>query len=238
MCWDHGFVSKGQVFFRIHADTILQVISFRYEQVFSHYSLEIGLMSLYSEAEDSVFGARSTLNSYSICCLENHSSAVYMSAEGEFVSFKVKSPEYQLRLLEKYGFEWLDGIVTQKDLLQAINFLETVSYKSTIWNNISKLAPFLAIDDYDSADFVIASILNQHLGSNSFSSPPWSKEDFLYYSVHYPNKDVDLLYLHDLIATKNENAIKAYLEENYKKNTDRLRFTKRTGDGSGGHNTV
>lgn len=227
LCNDHRFASKGQVFFRLHADTILQAISFRYERTFSHYSLNIGLMSLYSEAENSLFSARSALPHFSICCLENRSSAVSLDREHEFVSFSVRSPEEQLCLLEKCGFEWLDGVVTQEHLLCAMNFLDNVSYKTIIWNNEFKLAPFLAIGDYYSADLVIASILDQQLGPCSFSPPPWNKDDYLYYSTHFPNKNEDLLHLHKLIANKNKEAINTYLEENYQKNAERLHFLRR-----------
>lgn len=227
LCNDHGFVSRGQVFFRIHADTILQAISFQYERTFSHYSLNIGLMSLYSDAEASLFSARSALPRYSICCLDNCSSAVSIERDHEFVSFSVRSPENQLCLLDKRGFEWLDGIVSQEHLLCAIDFLDNVSYKNTIWNNEFLLAPYLAVEDYYSADLVISSILDRQLGPHAFSAPPWSEKDFLYYSMHFPNRNEDFLHLHNLIVNKSKNSINTYLEENYKKNTDRLRFLRK-----------
>ncbi len=227
LCNEHGFTSKGHVFFRLHADTILQAICFRYERVFSHYSLNIGLMSLYSDAENSLFSARSALPRFSIYCLENQTSAVWIDRQHELISFSVQSPEKQLYLLEKCGFEWLDGVVTQEQLLCAMNFLDSVSYKTTIWNDEFKLAPFLAVEDYCSADRVIASILDQQLGPRSFSTPPWNEDDFLYYSIHFPNRNEDLLHIHKLIANKNKELINTYLEENYKKNADRLGFLRR-----------
>lgn len=215
------------MFFRIHAETVLQAIGFQYERAFAHYALNIGVMSLYSNAEDSLFSARSSLPKYSICCLENCSNAVSLNQKHDLVSFSIRSPEEQLHILEEKGFDWLDGVTTQSHLLSAIDHLDNISYKSTVWNNEMRLAPFLAIRDYHSADRIIASILNQQLGPNSFSSPPWTEEDYAYYATHYPNKNEDLLYLHKLIADERDDSINAYLDEQYYKNTDRLRFLGR-----------
>lgn len=224
LCREHGFVSRGQVFFRLRGDAVLQAISFRYEHTFSHYALNIGLMSLFSEMDDVLLSSQSTLPRYSICCLDNCPTAVSVVRNNGLVSFKVRSPEEQLLLLSKYGFEWLDGVATQLELLNAIDYLDRVSYKSKIWNNRLKLAPFLAVGDYNSADRVIASILDQQLGPQSFSTPPWTEEDFLYYSTIFPNKNTELLCIHELIANKKDNAIKAYLDKEYHLNTDRLHF--------------
>lgn len=226
LCRHHGFISRGQVFFRINGKNVLQAIGFRHERVFDHYALNIGLMSLYSEAEDSLLSSQSALPKYSICCLNNCANAVSIFKEHEFASFSVRSPQDQLSILDEKGFEWLDEVATQNCLLDAMDILDNISYKSTIWNDEMKLAPFLAVKDYCSADMVIASILNQQLGPNSFSPAPWTREDFLYYSTHYPGRNEKLLFLHKLITDERYESIDAYLNEQYCRNATRLRFLK------------
>ena len=229
LCCEHGFTAQGKAFFRVYADSILQVIGFQHERVFNHHSLNIGLMSMYSKADNDTFSAKTSLLCYSICCLDNCASAISLSENNGITTFHIRSPESQLCLLKEKGFEWLDSIKTQEKLLEAINYLETVTYKSIIWNNDKKLAPLLAVKNYERADYVIASILNQHLGSNAISSPPWIEQDFLYYSNCFPNRDMDYLHLHKLITEWKTDLIEAYLEKNYLDNTRRLKVY---GDGS------
>lgn len=224
MCREHGFVSRGKTFFRIYGEAILQVIGFRYQRVESHYSLQIGLMSMYSEADNDAFSAGSFLPKYSICCMDNCANAVAVGFDGSMTTFSVRNPESQLELLISKGFDWLNSITTQKQLLDAIRFLDNVTYKVTIWNDVQKLAPYLALGDFSRADYVIASILNQNLGPESITPPPWSEKDFLYFTICRPNRNDDLLYVHKLIAEKQEDAIKAYLERNYCENLKRLPF--------------
>ena len=228
LCYEHGFSSRGRCFFKQHTPTIMQAITVKHERVFSHYSLKIGLMSMYSLADSSSFTAQSNIPDFCVSCLDNCATAVTVSIDDEEeLHISIRSLDDQIHLLNEKGFDWLDSIQSQEQLINAYNYLEMVAYKDIIRNNERRLAPFLAIGDYCSADYVIASILNQHMGPNSIKSPPWEEKDFLYYAAQYPGEDEDLLHLHRLIADKNEEMIKAYLEGNYQQNVMKTRFKKR-----------
>ena len=218
MCQEHSFLQHGQSFFRLYCQNVLQVITFRYERCLEHYSLNIGLMSIYSEPDVDYFGSNSVLSKYSICCLNNQPTAVAITEENGFTNFIHTTPGEQLDILDKTGFDWLDSINTQKSLLEALCNLDKVSYQGIVWNDIKKLAPCLLLGDYDRANMVLSAILNQHLGPNSFAVPPWTDLDFTHFSNKYPDKDNELLRIHRWIREKDEQALRNYLFKNKDQN--------------------
>ena len=226
LCTEHSFVQHGNTFFRLWGQDILQAVSFHYQRVFSHYSLEIGLMSMYNEPHDLLFHRSSIVPRYSICCLNNQPHAISSVLVDGYNSTVIASPDEQLDILEKKGFEWFDGINNQERLLLSIFELDRAYHQSIIWNDMYKLAPYLAIGDYHGAKDIISSILNQHLGRDSFAKPPWTDQDFMYYSQHllYEDEDKELFRIYQWIQEKNEQAIKEYLFQNKEKNLQCGRF--------------
>lgn len=191
-------------------------------------------MSMYSRAEHEVFSARCPLATYCICFLIGHSTAVSIQKhENNMLSFNVMSPEEQLALLDKIGFDWLDKIQNQMQLRNALFDLDSAINGTILWNDIWKLAPFLVTEDYQSADKVVSSILYQHAGSQSFPVPPWSPEDYDIYCRLYPNKDEKFICMHRWIANQEKEKIREYLLDNYNKNITMGNFIthNKTGDG-------
>lgn len=233
MCQKHSFLQHGRSFFRLYCQNVLQVITFRYERCFEHYSLAIGLMSIYSKPDVDYFRSNSTLPKYSVCCLNNQSTAVAVNEENGFTSFTLASPSEQLDILDKKGFDWLDSINTQEELLEALCNLDKVAYQGTVWNDINKLAPYLFLGDYHGANMVISAILDQHLGADSFSAPPWTDQNFTQFLNAYPNKDNELLRIYRWIREKDEQALRNYLSQNKDQN---LRYgyflSRKVGDSS------
>jgi len=218
MCQEHSFLQRGRSFFRLYSQNVLQVIMFRYERCFEHYSLDIGLMSIYSEPDPEFFSSSSALPNYSICCLNNQSTAVSMTEIDGHVNLNITSPSDQLDILNQKGFDWLDSISSQAKLLEALCYLDKAAYQGIVWNDMQKLAPYLSLGDYRSANMVISAILDQHLGPKSFATPPWTSEDYLRFSNTFPNKDKDLLQIYHWIQEKNEQSIKNYLVQNRTQN--------------------
>jgi hypothetical protein len=226
-CCMHSFVKHGTTYFRLWGDGILQAIRLQHEPCFDHYSLNIGLMSMYSSSTPECFCSKSSLPRYSICCINNQANAVSLSSSNGLVKFNTTSVRDQIEILKTQGFDWLDNIDTQSSLLEALYYLDQIAYKAIIWNDIYKLAPSLYLSDFQKANLVISSILDQQLGPDSFSRPPWTEEDFLQYSMRYPNEGADFLYLHKLIVDERGDSINAYLVEQYHKNMSKLHFLRK-----------
>ncbi len=233
MCKEHSFIKRGQSYFRLHKSDVLQVVKFQYERCFNHYSLDVGLLSMYSAPYREYYGSKSVLPRYSICCLNGQSTAIAVSSRGWLTEFNVISPQAQLDILNKKGFDWLDSIKDQGSLFEALCYLDQMAYKAIVWNDARKLAPCLFLRDYQNANMIISSILDQHLGPKSFSPPPWSNDDYSFYASTYPLKDSDLLLMHRWIQQKDERAIQEYLIKNKTENCRHLGMRdKKTEDGS------
>ena len=238
LCEPLGFHSRGRFFFRVHGD-VVQALTFRYEPKFSFYSLDVGLVSLYRKAYPLDFTAQSGITRGSICYLENYKTPVlyipdYIFDGQKVFKIHVMTPEEQLAILEKKGIAWLNGIFTQSALLEAYKLLDCTGGSNFLWCDSCKLAPFLMLEDYENADRVIASLLNQYVwppvfpvGRGGISTVPWTEDDFVRYAALYPEKGGDLLAIHHLIANRDKPAIRQYLEENYQENLKKLQFRKR-----------
>ena len=62
----HGFFQRGDAFFRVVGDGVLQLLKFEHERCFSHFSLCIGLYSMYSELEQRWFTSTGCIPQYSV----------------------------------------------------------------------------------------------------------------------------------------------------------------------------
>ena len=228
LCIQHGFVRKGNTFFRAVGDGVLQIIKFQYERCFEHYSLDFGLLSLYEVLSEEDFSARNHATNYSICIFANQRNAVLMKkVDGIFV-IEIMSPQAQIKLLEKHGFSWLDSIDSQRALTLALCDLDVKMHGEIIWNRTRKIAPYLATGNYAYAEKVIYSILNQHLGPESWTSLPWTEEDYARYMDLYPKKDADLIQIHEWISNNDPQKIQEYLSLNYFRNLKLGKFLRLT----------
>lgn len=224
LCKNHSFIQKGQNYYRIIGDGVLQVIKLQYERSFNHYSLNICLISLYSKHSKENFFKNSSFPQYSICCLIGQQTSVSYTEQNGISYFHIMSLHDQITLLAEKGFDWLDHINDQERLWKALFDLDTVSYKSVIWNDVQKIAPFLATENYIHADRVISSMLSQQLGPNTWAEPPWTEKDFTQYEHLYPTENRDLILIHQWIAENSIENIKTYLYNNYLKNKGMYNF--------------
>lgn len=217
-CSLHSFIKHGSTYFRLCNEDILQAISFNYEPSFAHYSLNIGLMSMYGSPSAEYFYSKSSLPRYSICCINNQANAVSLSAIKGLVEVKIISAHEQIEILSLKGFDWLNTINSQGSLLEALCYLDQMTYKATIWNDLYKLAPCLYLKDFYKANLIISSILDQHLGPDSFSQPPWSEVDYTIFIDKFPTLNNELLTIYHWIQNKDEQAIFDFLSKNKEEN--------------------
>ncbi len=227
LCSSHGFKRRGKVYFRVIGDGILQAMKLSYERVFQHYSLDVGFRSMYDENKKDDFTAKSIVPYYSICCLQGEQTAVLCKMVDEFVSVHVLSVQDQLAILKEDGFAWLDTVNNHKKLSKTLCELDQTGGGSIIWHDREKFVPYLVTEDYASADYVLAAILQQHLYVKAWTTLPWTDDDFRRYAREYPDKDEWVLRMHDMIASKDYTRIRAYLDENYARNMTFAKFLRR-----------
>lgn len=224
LCHAHSFAHRGRTYFRIIGDGVLQVIKFEYERCFEHYSLDLGLISMYSECEQEDFTASSCIPRYCVSVFINQSTAVSSKINNGIYSYQVMSPQDQIEILSEKGFPWLDTINSSNMLLDALCMLDKGSEKTVRWNDSRKIAPYLLSNRYECADHVIASILRQHLGPNVWKELPWTSQDFDLYACRYPQKDQKYLTIHNWIEQNDTASIQDYLAQNYAKNMALAKF--------------
>lgn len=105
------FSRRGDAFFRILGDGVLQVLKFEYEPCFTHYSLNVGLFSMYSELRESWFTSSGCIPRYCVMNFAGKQNAINVKTdENNIYTFNVISPEAQIQTLEESAFPVLDSI--------------------------------------------------------------------------------------------------------------------------------
>lgn len=170
----------------------------------------MGLYSLYSELHPNWLSSSGCILRYPV------------SALAELGTNDDVSVETQLSVLMEVGLPWLESICTQQKLIDAVCDFETRQYGKIQWVDSFKLAPYLLSGDYLSADRVITSILQQHVGPHYWTTKQWTSEDYEIYKHRYPGRDTKLLEIHKWIVEDCSTAIDEYLRTNYVANGHEL----------------
>lgn len=208
----YGFAAKRNCYCRKKDDGILQFIKFEYEQRLSRYELRMGLYSLYSELKPHWLTPGGCILRYPVIALSTN------------IKHDSISPSTQVDALQEYGLPWLDAMHTQRNLVDAICEIEMKENGKIMWHDSLKLAPFLASEDYFAADRVISSILQQHVGPAAWTHQPWVESDFNIYRARYPDKDSELIRIHEWIRDKDNASIISWLQDNWVINSKNLKF--------------
>lgn len=203
LCNGSGFVRRGQAFFRLRGDGVLQVIKCRYERHLRGSVIAVGLFSMYGPLEPQWFTSSGCIPRYSVtnCAQLNNRPLVCAAPLGE-----------QLELLRSRVLPWLDSIATQKDLLRAILKLDPR------WNDGQKLGPYLACGQYNHGKKVLREILFQHdfAGIHRSGFPE---------SANAPtSRDEDLRMLSEQLDREDPGQITAYLQRNLARNMEYAKF--------------
>lgn len=175
---EYHFTRRGKAFFRVVGDGVLQTIKAGYEIHGSFYELSIGLDSMYSPLKADWLTSFGCIPAYNISNLIGKDSAksVYLTSDRVLMSNLI-SIEEQVQLLWDKGIPWLDGILTQRKLADAMCQLES-DVSKIYWNDSRKLGAFLACKDYGHAEYAIFRILHQHQSATGggWVEPPWTEE--------------------------------------------------------------
>ncbi len=213
LCIASGFARKGQAFFRIVGDGVLQVIKCKYERSLRGDILSVGLFSMYGDLQPQWFTASGCIPRYSItnCFYQNNRPLV--------LAVPLLT---QLDMLKSQVLPWLDSIDTQKKLIRAISRLDPR------WNDGLKVGPYLACGEGNHAKKVLREILSQHDFARINRSRYEAEPNGLL--LKQEQEDDNLLALLELIDRDDPNEIHAYLMGNYTRNMAYAKFcTKNSG---------
>ena len=212
LCIGSGFARKGQAFFRIVGDGVLQVIKCKYERSLQGDILSVGLFSMYGELQPQWFTASGCIPRYSITnCVHQNNRPLVLA---------VPLPT-QLDMLKTQVLPWLDSIDTQKKLVRAISRLDPR------WNDGLKIGPYLACGQGNHAKKVLREILSQHDFARSNGSRYLMESNGMMF-LKQEQEDNDLLALLELIDRDDPDEIHAYLMRNYERNMTYAKFCTKT----------
>lgn len=205
------FKKRGNAFFRANADGVLQIIKHVYEPNGCTHELKLGLFSMYSKLRPEWFTSGGCIPRYSIFCLTGQHHVPYFYG----LKDKQQYARTQEEILLIDGLPWLNSIETQKDLIQALCYLETSSGGNVSWVDSLKIEPFLYCNEFASVRRVINAIKEQRHIAYHIKKRTLPKEMYEQYILSR-KKDDDLLeYLLQLIETDSVSEIQKYLLANY-----------------------
>ena len=206
ICRAYDFVQRGDTFFRVWGDGVLQVVRCRRERPLYEDVILVGLFSMYGELMQQWFTSLGAIPRYSVlnCFQQNEIPLIYAPALS-----------VQLDMLRTGVMPWLNSIDTQKKLVTAITKLDSR------WNDDLKIGPYLACGEDNHAKKVIKEILAQHRIADS--NRGYVTED---YRLCRQKEDAALYALIDMIDEGEKN-IQRYLHENYERNISYAKFCMR-----------
>lgn len=217
-----GFTKRGDAFFRIVGDGVLQLLKFEYERCFSHFNLAVGLYSMYSEMERNWFTSAGCIPQYSVMNFVGEASAIRVHKEKDTYTFDIVSVQKQIEVLNDCALPTLDIIQTQDQLVEQMCELDVSRFGSIVWNDSRKYAPFLKSGNHEKAKKVIQSILTQQ---NVQTSTKGSNDTHLFESCKYiGEEDQAFMQKLDFILTANNDEIDSYLLRNKERNCSFARF--------------
>ena len=214
----HDFVRRGDTFYRVHGDGVLQTLKFRKEPVgYATYVLGVGLQSMYAELSPQMFTSQGSVQQYTIVNIAGQKLIPNWSKSAlAFV-------EFQLDILKSEGLIWLDCIKTQQQLSEAFVKLDNVE-GDTIWNDENKIVPYLRSGEFENAQKVIGSILEQHRTADYYNRTYTSRLQRQRYIQLRTQEDAKLEQLLKMILAKDTTAVHRYLMANYLRNVQHAQF--------------
>lgn len=181
MCKKHGFSKRGNAFFRVHGDGVLQVLQYSLKRhPFYEEVIYIGLFSMYSELLPQWFTASGCIPTYIEKYLETPRWSLETTQKLRMAAFQhvpaqlhvndfenVCTFHIDLKGLETVMFPFLDAITTQKAMLRGIESLEQCSSpvppsqgdKGKRWTDSRKFAAYLACGEVENAARIEQSLL-------------------------------------------------------------------------------
>lgn len=229
----YGFKRRGEAFFRVVGDGILQVIKFEYERVDEDFNLSVGLFSMYGKLLKQWFTSLDCIPQY---LAVNFVGKRYIRATGEIYDKEtgVKlvydkefiSTDEQMDILMEKVIPRLNKMQTQEDLIEEMYCLDKIKFVGEIfWLDSLKLGAFIAAGQNDNAIRVISAHLYQRLrcrvnGGEEWEKTYWTEEDVEKYEKLklFPEDDEYFTGLFRMVKRNDKEEIRKYLIDNYECN--------------------
>ena len=208
---EQGFVKRGSAFFRIHGDGIVQVL--QYQRKSDGYYLFMGLYSMYGELMKQWFSSWGCIPRYEILLLDGKRDLPdRWEREG------LDTDRMQAELLREKGIPFLNGVRTQKELVEAIFSLDGH------WNDAMKIAPLLSCRDYENAAQVVSAIIEQHETVRKHKREYLPDEDFRKHQERWESITDHFRELLAMVRRCDDREIQEWMEQNYAVNADYAKF--------------
>ena len=208
---EQGFVKRGSAFFRIHGDGIVQVL--QYQRQSDGYYLFMGLHSMYGELMKQWFSSWGCIPRYEILLLDGK-----QVLPDRWERDGLDTDRMQAELLREKGIPFLNGVRTQKELVDAIFSLDGH------WNDAMKIAPLLSCRDYENAAQVVSAIIEQHETVKKHKREYLSDDDFRKHQEHWEPITAHFRDLLAMVRRCDDREIKEWMEQNYAVNADYAKF--------------
>ena len=149
----YGFSKGNNVFLRCVGDGIIQVISlsqfplsghsFTKHSKFKHnrYVISIGMRSMFSDIPE--------LQYSNLKCICEYFPENFLGIRLDSTSYQ--GFEYEFEIMKLKGFSFLDTVLTQKELINAVCNLDRTQFGLCIPHRIELAAPYLICDERDQA---------------------------------------------------------------------------------------
>ena len=220
----HSFVKRGNAFFRVIGDGVLQILKFEYERCFEHHSLSIGLQSMYGEWMPQHFTSGGCIPCHSVMNYVGERTAVRTHIHGGIHYSEIVSPAEQIHVLTEHCLPVLNEIRTQQQLLNHLLELDIIQGTHVIWNDGHKIAPSLACGDMDTAEHVVQAILDQHQDALLASKRYLKPEQYMDKCRRLEEEDQIFKEIRANIQANDTAWIQDYLRKNYEANCNYARF--------------
>ena len=179
---------------------------------------------MYDELNRDYFTSGGCMDRYLVAIFMGQRGAVYLEKVGDIYESRILSLDSQVGVLEKTVIPFLNDIKTQAQLAEALCTLDKLAYHKILWNDIFKFAPFLASSDFDAAQRVIQTILDQHEQVAEINRGKMSDQEFVKYHSSMQERLRPIIHKQEIIRKEDKKDIDQYLQDNYARNLFYAKF--------------
>lgn len=242
-----GFERRGDAFFRVWGDGVLQVLKFERQRVYQVHDLSVGVFSMYGKLSPEWFTSGGCIPRGSVASfvglrfVDGHLSpnCFTKTDNGQFFydGFPVSvdatqrlwdengehwkytfTAEQQVQILIKKVLPWLNDMTNQSLAAKAMYEIWPVP------NDSLRFDAHLAAGEWIQAEQAMSAILNQHADARASWERTFSKDAFAKMAARQEARDVPLKAALKMVQEKNEETIGSYLSDNYKRNCELAKF--------------
>ena len=222
---DENYKKHGNTFFKVQGDGILVVVKFEKEHHIPIPVLSIDLRSIYSKIEDWIKSPRNLFGRYMVLSFIGKTpGGVFNDDYSAVTEWYYPSKEEQTEIFRDNCLPEIRRLKTQDDLVDMINRMEIMEFKSTLNNNPDKIASYLFCNKYQEALAVVNGIIAQNESGSEQERKMMTQKDYQEYMDRAKQIVKPFYELQQWILSQDRERIQSYLSENYQRNKTILRL--------------